>query len=74
MRYPVAASNDPLRAGQLASDSIRFGEFNRYDLFAVHTRFDAVSFFVKDAETPDDDGFATVIRQEPTPEAAVAGL
>ena len=74
MRYPDSRPNDPRRPGQRASVSLTFGEFGRYMLYAVHTRFDAVSWFVQDAETPDAEGYATVIRQEPTPELAVAGL
>lgn len=66
--------NDPSRAGQLASSRERFGEFGRYAVAPVHTRFDALQWFVWDAERPDEDGRATIIRQEETREAAIAAL
>ena len=69
-----AAANDTSKAGQLAGERQFFGEFSRYCVFPVHTRFDRVSWFVKDAERPAPDGRAEVIRQEDTLEAAVAGL
>lgn len=72
-------ANDPGRAGQNASDAVLFGEFDRYAVFAVHTRFDAVSWFVVDAEGVTDaqvraKQLPPVIRQEPTYEAAIADL
>jgi hypothetical protein len=71
--------NDPTRAGQDASKRQYFGEFGRYAVFAVHTRFDAVCWFVTDAESIADaqvraGEFPAVIRQEATREAAMAGL
>ena len=71
--------NDPNRAGQDASKRQYFGAFDRYSVFAVHTRFDAVCWFVTDAEGITDDQvrageFPPVIRQEATREAAMAGL
>lgn len=72
---PTANLNDPRRAGADASDSVRFGDCGRYAAYAVHTRGDAVSWFVADAETPDPlTELASVIRQEDTYAAAVAGL
>lgn len=71
---PEAQNNNPENAGALASPKLYFGAFGRYCVYAVHTRFDSVSWFVADAETYDDLGLATVIRQEPTFEAAVSGL
>ena len=67
--------NDPSRPGTLASDKRAFGPFNRYRIAAVHTRFDAVSWFVWDAETPEaKTGLASVIRQSATEADAMAGL
>jgi hypothetical protein len=67
--------NDPSRAGQHATAKYLFGPFNRYAVFAVHTRFDAVSWFVTDAEQFDDvTGAPLVIRQEATRQLAVRGL
>lgn len=67
--------NDPSRAGQRASQRLIFGEFHRFAVFAIHTRFDAVEWFVTDAEKTDPvtEGPA-VIRQEATMAEAVAGL
>lgn len=67
-------ANNPNVAGSLATPKELFGECGRFAVAAVHTRFDAVEWFVWDAETVDDLGLATVIRQEATREAAVAGL
>jgi hypothetical protein len=75
MNFPSAPANNPLDAGSQASDKTFFGEFDRYALFAVHTRFDAVQWFVADAELPDPvTGKPSIIRQAATPEEAVAGL
>jgi hypothetical protein len=70
----VNLRNDASKAGQLAGPKQTFGEFKRYAVAPVHTRFGAVEWFVWDAERPDDTGFASVIRQEPTLTAALAGL
>ena len=67
-------ANNPNLKGSLATRKETFGPFGRFAVAAVHTRFDAVEWFVWDAETADDLGFAAVIRQEATREAAVAGL
>lgn len=68
------AANDPTRKGERASRKVIFGEFKRYAVAALHTRFDAVTFFVWDAHTDDGTGRPEVIRQEDTLEAALAGL
>lgn len=75
----TAEANNPKRAGQNASNGwALFGENSRFKLFAVHTRFDAVQWFVTDAEKPAVDARGnsspSVIRQEATKEAAVKGL
>ena len=67
-------NNNPNLAGCHASNAETFGEFGRYQVYAVHTRFDAVSWFVADAEITDALGYAEIIRQEPSYELAVAGL
>lgn len=70
-----AEKNDPRKAGQKAGAVMSFGEFGRFRIFPVHTRFDAVSWFVTDAEVIDEEtGFASVIRQEPTFQQAIDGL
>jgi len=69
------AKNDQTKAGQLASRKHTFGDWSRYAVFAVHTRFDAVQFFVADAEREDPTtGQPEVIRQADSFEQAVAGL
>lgn len=69
-----AVANNPNVKGSLATPKERFGDHGRFAVAAVHTRFDAVEWFVWDAEETDDLGLATVIRQAATREAAVAGL
>lgn len=71
--------NDATRAGQDAGRRHYFGEFGRYCVVAVHTRFDAVCWFVMDAHGITDEQvrrgeFPPVIRQEATYEAAISGL
>lgn len=71
----VSVPNNSKLAGQLASTWVLFGESSRFKLAAIHTRFDAVSWFVWDADRIDEvTGCPAVIRQEPTIEAAIQGL
>jgi hypothetical protein len=67
---PKSSPNNTLLAGQLASRKITFGRLSRYAVAAVHTRFDAVEWFVWDAENPGYE----VIRQDATFRGAIAGL
>jgi hypothetical protein len=68
-------TNIPSLAGQQAGTKQFFGEYRRYAVYPVHTRFDAVSWFVADAMNLDEvTGFASIIRQADTKEAAIAGL
>lgn len=68
--------NEPAKAGQLAARKRLFGDCSRYAVAPVHTRFDAVQWFVWDAEHPwiDGDGKPNVIRQADKLEDAVHGL
>jgi hypothetical protein len=66
--------NDPALAGRLASSVVVFGRAGRYQLAAVHTRFEAVQFFVWDTSELDEDGLPRVCRQEATEESARRGL
>lgn len=71
----MTCRNDPARKGQLAAPKRLFGDNSRYAVAPVHTRFDAVWWFVWDAETLDPvDGGPEVIRIEPTETQAVQGL
>ena len=66
--------NLPAQAGSLAGRKT-FLRGHRYAVAPVHTRFDAVQWFVWDAEVIDPvTGFAAVIRQAETQEEAVRGL
>lgn len=72
---PVAQTNNPAKAGQLASARVLFGDENRFAVYAVHTRFADVTWFVTDADITDEvTGRAAVVRQEATAEAAIAGV
>lgn len=68
--------NDPTRRGAYASDYCIFGPHGRYAVFAAHTRFNAVTYFVMDIEQIDaatgDPG--RTIRQEDSAQEAIAGL
>ena len=66
--------NNSSMAGKRAGSSVPAGEFNRYRVYPVHTRFESVEWFVTDAESLDTSGLPLVVRQEPTFEAAVSGL
>lgn len=81
MKTPTLASmnlqpNNPARAGEKASTYRIFGNFSRYAVYAVHTRFETVQWFVVDAEAPVDPltGDLAVIRQNDDFNQAVAGL
>jgi hypothetical protein len=64
--------NNPNLAGQLASKKVLFGGYSRFAIAPVHTRFDAVEWFVWDAERIDPvTGGPDVIAQEATKEQAM---
>ena len=67
--------NDPSKDGKLAARKRSFGEYHRYAVFPVHTRWDAVTWFVEDADITDPiTGKPDIIRQAPTEQEAVEGL
>lgn len=67
--------NNPIRAGELAARKRLFGPYSRYAVAPVYTRFDAIEWFVWDAEDPCDiDGLPSVMRQASTLEEALRGL
>lgn len=67
--------NNPNLAGQKAGNPELFGECSRYAVYPVHTRFDAVQWFVADAELLDElTKMPSIIRQADSREAAVKGL
>ena len=55
--------NDPARKGQRAGRNIFYGEHHRFAVYPVHTRLDAIQWFVADAETPDETGLASIVGQ-----------
>jgi hypothetical protein len=68
-------TNNSKLAGQLAAKKELFGGHSRYAIAPIHTRFDAVQWFVWDAEQIDNQtGFASVIRQAQTKAEALVGL
>jgi hypothetical protein len=73
LSFASSYTNDPSRKGQLAARKQLFGDYRRYAIAPIHTRFDAVSWFVWDA-----DGYPmgepAVIRQEATLAKAIANL
>ena len=67
MRQPAHEPNDPTRKGQSASECFCFrNKRHHYRIQAFHTRFDAVEWFVHDANS--------VIRQEASFRKAIEGL
>jgi hypothetical protein len=75
MKHFKVERNNTERAGQLASEKHRFGEFGRYAVAAVHSRFGKVEFFVFDAEQVDEvTGGPAVIRQAQSLGLALHGL
>lgn len=75
LSFPATIKNDPARKGELATRKQFFGENRRYAVAPIHTRFDALEWFVWDAEHPLSDlNHAEVIRQAETLEEALRGL
>lgn len=74
LSFPTALENKPALRGSLAAKKQFFGEWNRYAVAPVHTRFDAIEWFVWDAEQTDGKGLAEVVRQAGTLDDAISGL
>lgn len=74
LKFRASYKNDPARKGELADKKALFGNGCRYAVAPVFTRFDAVEWFVWDAELLDSNGKPEVVRQEPTLELAIANL
>lgn len=73
--FPVTLRNNPELRGSPAARKQRFGENGRYAVAPIHTRFDALEWFVWDAEHPLSSlNRAEVIRQAATLEEALRGL
>jgi hypothetical protein len=73
--FSVVAANNPSMKGSPAAKKQFFGDNNRYAVWPVHTRFDAVEWFVADAQHPLSDlNHAEIIRQADTLAEALEGL
>jgi hypothetical protein len=73
---PFAYANDPTKAGKRASVAIRFASKingREFAIFAVHTRFDAVSWLLVDCDNLDPANMPTIRRQADTFAEAMAG-
>lgn len=75
LSFSSVLNNDASRKGELAARKQFFGDNGRYAVAPVHTRFDAVEWFVWDAEHAlSTMNRAEVIRQAETLEEAIRGL
>ena len=75
LKFFVSYPNFPQCSGSLAAPKQFFGDHSRFAVAPVHTRFDAVEWFVWDAEHPLSTlQRAEVIRQAATLDEAIAGL
>lgn len=74
MKFPHSIKNDPSKAGKRARKIETFGEFSRFAIYPIHTRFEAVCWIVLDALIVDEFGLASVIRQASSKESALEGL
>ncbi len=74
LSFPTVLENKPALRGTLAAKKQFFGAWSRYAVAPIHTRFDAVEWFVWDAEQTDDKGLAEVVRQSATLDDAIDGL
>lgn len=73
--FSKALANNPALKGEPAARKQFFGPSRRYAVAPVHTRFDALEWFVWDAEHElSDMSHAEVIRQAATLEEALMGL
>jgi hypothetical protein len=84
--YPFRiAANDPAKKGKLAERKCLFGLDCRYAVAPVHSRFDALGWFVWDSQTQDEETYGpadpkmgvthpAVIRISKTFEEAISGL
>ena len=72
---PASLVNVHALKGERATHKLFCGKSRRYAVAPIHTRFDALEWFVWDAEHPLSDlNHAEVIRQAETLEEALRGL
>ena len=72
---PKTESNDSSKTGLDASNRVNFGDFGRYVVYAIHTRFDSTTWIVEDFEIEDElTRLPAVIRMNNNFAKAVKGL
>jgi len=75
LSFSSPLTNNPMLRGSLSAPKQRFGDFGRYTIAPIHTRFNAVEWVVWDADTIDEaTGLAAIIRQTDTIDEALRGL
>ena len=68
-------TNNPVLKGSMAKRKMLFGDCSRYAVAPVHTRFDAVQWFVWDADNMDAlTGKPSIIRQADSLADAMLGF
>jgi len=72
LSFSSPLTNNPMLRGSLAAPKQFFGEFGRYAIAPIHTRFDAIEWVVWDADILDEaTGLAAIIRQADTIDEAL---
>lgn len=71
--FSTFPANNPALKGQLAARK-QFFDGYRFAVAPIHTRFDALEWFVWDANVTDKEGRAEVVRQAATLQEALRGL
>jgi len=75
LSFSSPLTNNPMLRGSFAAPKQRFGDFGRYAIAPIHTRFDAVEWVVWDADIIDEaTGLAAIIWQADTMDEALGGL
>lgn len=59
----TAMMNEPSKAGRMAAEPLLFGPNLQISVFPVHTRFDAVQWFVSDFAEVDEFDMPAVVGQ-----------
>jgi hypothetical protein len=65
--------NNPNLAGQQAGKA-EFYNLSRFKLYPIHTRFNAIQWFIADAEIEDDIGHPAIVGQYDDKTEAIASI